>query len=99
MDEIDASRVEVRLRPEDEDEPLLDWIANSDFNPGYLLRSLHRLPKRIDKPEWSSNRHYSVEAVEFPKIDLDGPEFVYGKLDGPEVKAGQQRAIPVAEQN
>jgi cation diffusion facilitator CzcD-associated flavoprotein CzcO len=95
MDEIDASRVEVRLRPEDEDQPLLDWIANSDFNPGYLLRSMHRLPKRIDKPEWSSNRHYSAEAVEFPRIDFDGPEFVYRRpLGGPGPK-DTHAALPV----
>jgi hypothetical protein len=94
MDEIGASRVEVRIPPEDEHLPRLDWIDNSDFNPGYLLRSMHILPKRIDKPEWSPNRHYSVEVVEFPNIDLDGPEFVYGKASAdPELKAARRDSV------
>jgi hypothetical protein len=78
MEQIDATRVEVRLRPEDENLPWLDWIDNGDFNPGYLQRSMHLLPKRIDKPEWTPNRHYTLELAEFPNIDFGGPEFVYG---------------------
>jgi cation diffusion facilitator CzcD-associated flavoprotein CzcO len=96
MEAIGATRVEARLRPEDENLPLLDWIAESDFNPGYLLRSMHVLPKRIDKPEWTPNRHYTIEAVEFPKIDFGAPEFVYdGKRNGAASGALRQDKVGV----
>ncbi len=77
MDTRGAHRVEVALRPEDKDMPLLPWIAAENFNPGYLMRDLHLLPKRGDKPEWQHNQDYWKEREEIPAIDLDGPEFVY----------------------
>lgn len=73
-----ARRVEVALRPEDKDMPLLPWIDGENFNPGYLMRGMHLLPKRGDKPEWMHNQDYWSERSEIPAIDLDGPEFRYG---------------------
>ena len=77
MDAKGAKRVEVRLRPEDHNMPLLPWIDGGNFNPGYLMRDLHKLPKRGDKPEWMHNQDYWREKDELPSIDLDGAEFVY----------------------
>ncbi len=77
MDEKGVSRVDVALRPEDEDMELLPWIDTENFNPGYLLRALDLLPKRGDKPEWQHSQDYWREKDEIPAIDLDGPEFVY----------------------
>jgi hypothetical protein len=57
--------------------PLLDWIDPENFNPGYLARGMHLLPRRGDKPEWMHNQDYWREAVEIPAIDLDGAEFLY----------------------
>jgi cation diffusion facilitator CzcD-associated flavoprotein CzcO len=73
-----AKRVEVALRPEDRDMPILPWIDPENFNPGYLMRSMHLLPKRGDKPEWQHTQDYWAEKDAFPAIDLGGPEFVYG---------------------
>jgi cation diffusion facilitator CzcD-associated flavoprotein CzcO len=73
-----AHRVEVALRPEDQDMPLLPWIDTESFNPGYVLRGMHLLPKRGDKPEWQHTQDYWKEKDEFPAIDLDGAAFVYG---------------------
>jgi cation diffusion facilitator CzcD-associated flavoprotein CzcO len=78
MDEKGVSRVDVALRPEDEDMELLPWIDTDNFNPGYLMRSLELLPKRGDKPEWQHTQDYWREKDAIPAIDLDGPEFVYG---------------------
>ena len=72
-----AKRVEVTLRPEDKDMELLPWIDPENFNPGYLMRSMHLLPKRGDKPEWQHTQDYWREKDELPAIDLDGKEFVY----------------------
>jgi cation diffusion facilitator CzcD-associated flavoprotein CzcO len=77
MDAIGAKRVEVALRGEDADMEILPWIEQDNFNPGYLMRDLDRLPRRGAKPEWRHNQDYWAERVEIPAIDLDGSEFVY----------------------
>ena len=77
MEAIGAKRVEVQLRPEDQDMELLPWIDPENFNPGYLTRAIHLLPKRGDQREWQHTQDYWREKDEIPAIDLDGPEFVY----------------------
>ncbi|HEY8332993.1 MAG TPA: NAD(P)/FAD-dependent oxidoreductase [Tardiphaga sp.] len=78
MEKTGATRVEPMLRPEDRDMPLLPWIDPENFNPGYIMRGLHLLPKRGDKAEWQHNQDYWSEKNEFPAIDLDDPVFKYG---------------------
>lgn len=77
MDRKGAKKVTVALRPEDKDMPLLPWIDPENFNPGYLMRGLHLLPKRGDKPEWQHTQDYWAEKDELPAIDLDEACFVY----------------------
>ncbi len=78
MDAKQAHRVTVALRDEDADMPLSTWIDPENFNPGYLMRGMHLLPKRGDKAEWQHTQDYWAEKDEFPALDLDGPEFKYG---------------------
>jgi len=73
-----ASRVTPTLRPEDHNMPLLPWLDAENFNPGYVTRGMHLMPKRGDKPEWQHTQDYWTEKDEFPAIDLKAPEFVYG---------------------
>lgn len=71
---------EVRIVvPEDlADEPQTQWIEADNFNPGYLVRDIDKLPKRLgERPEWRHSQDYWTEAEDIPSIDLDGPEFVY----------------------
>jgi cation diffusion facilitator CzcD-associated flavoprotein CzcO len=77
-----TARVEVALRPEDKGMELHPWIERDNFNPGYLMRGLDRMPRRGDKPEWRHNQDYWREREEFPAIDLDGSEFVYTPASG-----------------
>lgn len=77
MDAKGVRRVEVALRPEDHNMPILPFIDEANFNPNYLKRDLHRLPKRGDKPEWQHNQDYPRELRELPAIDLDDRAFVY----------------------
>jgi len=77
MKEIGASRVTPTLRPEDQNMPLLPWIDPENFNPGYLMRGMHLLPKRGDKPEWQHTQDYWTEKDEFPAADLDDGVFIY----------------------
>jgi cation diffusion facilitator CzcD-associated flavoprotein CzcO len=65
------------LRPEDEGMRLGPWIDPESFNPGYLMRAGHLLPKCGDKPEWQHTQDYWAEKDAFPAIDLDDPVFVY----------------------
>src|SRR5713226_9513341 len=72
-----AKKVSPALRPEDHNMPLLPWIDPENFNPGYMMRGMHLLPKRGDKPEWQHNQDYWAEKDEFPAIDLGDRAFVY----------------------
>ena len=77
MQEKGYKRVSTELRPADHNMPLLPWIDPDNFNPGDLMRGMHLLPRRGDKPEWQHTQDYWTEKVAIPAIDLDGPEFVY----------------------
>ena len=70
-------KVEVALRPEDKDMKILPWIDEENFNPGYMMRGMHLLPKRGDKPEWAHTQDYWTEKDAIPATDLDDPTFVY----------------------
>jgi cation diffusion facilitator CzcD-associated flavoprotein CzcO len=77
MDERQAKKVEVALRPEDAGMALESWMDPENFNPGYLMRSMHLMPQRGAKPEWQHTQDYWREKDELPAIDLEGAEFVY----------------------
>ena len=65
------------LRPEDEDMAVSSWMDPENFNPGYLMRSMHLLPRRGDKPEWQHTQDYWAECNDIPDIDLEDPIFNY----------------------
>jgi hypothetical protein len=57
--------------------PISSWIDPDNFNPNYLMRSMHLLPKRGDKPEWQHTQDYWTEKDELPAADLDDGCLVY----------------------
>ena len=71
IDDLGATRVTPVLRPEDADAEVLDWIDPENFNPSYLMRSLHLMPKRLDKPEWQHSQDYWTEKDLLPAADID----------------------------
>jgi cation diffusion facilitator CzcD-associated flavoprotein CzcO len=77
MKQKGAKKVTPALRPEDHNMPLLSWIDPENFNPGYMMRNMHLLPKRGDKPEWQHSQDYWAEKDQIPAIDLDDAAFVY----------------------
>ena len=77
MKQRGAKKVEVALRPEDKDMQMLPWIGEENFNPGYMLRGMHLLPKRGDKPEWAHTQDYWAEKDAIPATNLDDAVFVY----------------------
>jgi hypothetical protein len=72
-----AKKVVPALRPRESNMPLSSWIDPENFNPGYLMRDMHLLPRRGDTPEWQHSQDYWAEKDQFPAIDLDDPVFVY----------------------
>lgn len=77
MDEKHVKQVVMTLRDDDEDMELLPWIDTKEFNPGYMLRSLHLLPKRGSKSDWQHTQDYWNEKEILPKVNLDDPLFKY----------------------
>jgi cation diffusion facilitator CzcD-associated flavoprotein CzcO len=77
MKQIGARKVTPAFRPGDKDMPLLPWIDPENFNPGYLMRDIHLLPKRGNKPEWQHTQDYWTEKNQFPAVDLNDRIFVY----------------------
>jgi cation diffusion facilitator CzcD-associated flavoprotein CzcO len=56
MKQKGANKVVPALRPQDSNMPLSSWIDPENFNPGYLMRDMHLLPRRGDKPEWQHSQ-------------------------------------------
>ncbi len=61
----------------DPDMPLSPWISEDDFNPGYIKRGLHLLPKQGDRAPWIYDTDYYNESKTLPKAPVDAPELVY----------------------
>lgn len=71
MERRGASRVVPELRPQDRDAPVLGWLDPEDFNPGYMMRSMEKLPHRLDRPEWQLSQDYWAEREQLPEVDFD----------------------------
>ncbi|MBN9254181.1 MULTISPECIES: NAD(P)/FAD-dependent oxidoreductase [unclassified Mesorhizobium] len=69
--------VTMRLREEDKAEPQLPWIDEENFNPGYLARDMHLMPKRLNKPEWQHTQDFFSERESIPAIRFDDPAFLF----------------------
>jgi monooxygenase len=71
MAERGASVVVPTLRPEDADMPLLPWADTENFNPGYVLRSMHLMFRQGDREPWTHMQEYQEERTTLPAADLD----------------------------
>ncbi len=87
MDAHGMDEVRAELRPRDKDMALLPWMDADNFNPGYLMRSMHLMPKRGADPIWEHTQDYWKERDELPAISLEAEEFVYSKRSVPQSTA------------
>ncbi len=78
MKEKGSKKVVPSLRPDDRDMPLGPWVDPEEFNPGYLMRAMHLLPKRGDRPEWRHSHDYAVDKELLARADLEDGALVYG---------------------
>jgi cation diffusion facilitator CzcD-associated flavoprotein CzcO len=79
MKEKGLNKVVPKLRDQDSNMPILPWIDEDNFNPGYLKRGMHLWPKRGDKPEWQHSQDYWTEKNQVPCADLEDGCLVYQK--------------------
>jgi cation diffusion facilitator CzcD-associated flavoprotein CzcO len=77
MKETKARQVEVTMAAEDNDMPRRPWISADNFNPSYVTRGMHLLPKGIDRTDWQHGHDYYADKVELPAIDIKAPLFCY----------------------
>lgn len=77
MDAMGASSVTPTLRARDKGMEQHPWISEDVFNPGYLKRSMHLMPKQGDSEPWLYNPDYYTDKDEMPVIELDEEALVY----------------------
>ncbi|PCJ70587.1 MAG: FAD-containing monooxygenase EthA [Rhodobiaceae bacterium] len=77
---MDADGMKVctpRLRDEDQAMPALPFIDPENFNPGYLMRAMHLMPKQGDHQPWIFAQDYYSEKDELPAANLDDGALVF----------------------
>ena len=77
MDEKGMRLVVPKLRPEDLNMPRNRWIAENEFNPGYMQRAVHLMPKSGDRDPWRFSPDYYEEKVQMPEFDLEDGTLTY----------------------
>jgi monooxygenase len=77
MAEGGATMVLPTIPDEDTAMSLVPWVDPENFNPGYLTRSLHLMPKQGDRDPWRLLHEYSVEKTVLPAVDFDDGALVF----------------------
>ena len=77
MDARGARVVTPTLRAQDQGMTLKPWVEPENFNPGYIQRGLHLLPRQGDRPPWQHTQDYWSEKDVIPAIDLDDGALFY----------------------
>jgi cation diffusion facilitator CzcD-associated flavoprotein CzcO len=68
----------VPLIPEaDRGMTLHPWLRPENFNPGYVARGQHVLPKCGDQPKWQHSHDYYIDRDRLPAIPVDDEALVY----------------------
>jgi cation diffusion facilitator CzcD-associated flavoprotein CzcO len=65
-----AHKVVPMLRAEDAAMALGPWVSTDNFNPGYITRGMHLMPRSGDKPEWQHTQDYWGEKDSLPTAFL-----------------------------
>jgi cation diffusion facilitator CzcD-associated flavoprotein CzcO len=77
MDQHDLRSVVPELRPEDQGMTLSPWVRPDNFNPGYLARSMHQLPRQGDRSPWLHLQDYSIDKTDLPAAALDDGSLIF----------------------
>jgi hypothetical protein len=52
-------------------------VRPDNFNPGYLARSMHQLPRQGDRSPWLHLQDYSIDKTELPEAALDDGSLIF----------------------
>ncbi|WP_037313488.1 flavin-containing monooxygenase [Ruegeria halocynthiae] len=74
-----ADVVVPTLRDNEQDMALQPWVSEDEFNPGYLKRLGHLLPKQGAHEPWQFVSDYYVESKTLPKARFDDGALVFHK--------------------
>jgi monooxygenase len=77
MDENGSTMVVPELPAELEDMERLPWVEPDNFNPGYLTRSLHLMPKQGPEDPWRLRHDYTSEKEILPTVDFADGSLVF----------------------
>ncbi|MCH9670345.1 MAG: NAD(P)/FAD-dependent oxidoreductase [Gammaproteobacteria bacterium] len=80
LNHLERKGVEVatpKLRDEDHAMALGPFIDPENFNPGYVMRSLHLLPRQGDRDPWRFEHDYYAERDILPCAELDDGVLTY----------------------
>ena len=77
MDQHKLRSVVPELRAEDQDMTLSPWVRPDNFNPGYLGRSMHQLPRQGDRAPWLHLQDYSIDKNDLPVAALDDGSLIF----------------------
>jgi len=78
MDQTGAKIVTPTLRAEDQNMTPTYWVAEEEFNPGYMMRGRDKMPKNGDHEPWQFPTDYYVEKDLMPNYPMDDEALVYG---------------------
>lgn len=77
MDSQGKRSVMPQLRPEDQGMSLAPWVRPDNFNPGYLARSMHQLPRQGDRAPWVHLQDYRKEKDDLPVAPLGDGSLIF----------------------
>lgn len=79
MDQHGLRTVVPQLRAEDQAMSLKPWVDPDNFNPGYLARGMHQLPRQGDRAPWQHLQNYWREKDELPQVALDDGSLIFDR--------------------
>ena len=77
MDDLGATSVTPTLRDADTASPPRPWIEPDNFNPGYITRSLDKLPRQGPGDPWVMTQDYFTEKDRLPAAGFDDGTLVF----------------------
>lgn len=77
MDAIGAGSFTPTLRASDQGMEALPWVDEDEFNPGYMQRGKHLMPKRGAREPWTFTLDYYTEKDLLPQVSPDDDALVY----------------------
>ncbi|MFP6745904.1 MAG: FAD-containing monooxygenase EthA, partial [Alphaproteobacteria bacterium] len=77
MDATGTRSCTPTLRPEDQGMAAETFITEENFNAGYLMRSVHLMPRQGDREPWLMSQNYALEKGSIPNADLEDGTLVF----------------------